>query len=48
MINFVKRQVAVNRYLSTLGNPISVLSHFQVEEGRQNNWASILDAFGSG
>ena len=41
MINFAKRQVVANRYLSALGHSISILSYFQVEEKSGDHLASI-------
>ena len=43
MINFAKRKVVANRYLSALDNCISVLSYFQVEQGCGDHLASILN-----
>ena len=44
MINFAKRQVVANRYLSVLGHSVSAWSYFQVEEGCGNHFALIFNA----
>ena len=44
MINVGKREVVANRYLSAMGNSVSVLSYFQAEEGCGNYSASIFNA----
>ena len=43
-----KKQVAANRYLSALGNRISILSYFQMEEGCGEHLASTFNALVSG
>ena len=43
VINFTKRQVVANRYLSVLGHSISALSYFQVDEECGNHFALIFN-----
>ena len=44
MINSAKKQVVADRYLSAMGNSVSILSHFQVEEGCGGHLALIFNA----
>ena len=44
VIDYAKRQVVANRYLSALGHSISILSYCQLEEGSGDHLASIVDA----
>ena len=43
MLNFAKRQLGSDRYLSALGHFILILSYFQVEEGCRDNFASVFN-----
>ena len=43
VINFAKRRVVANRYLSAMGHSISIVSYFQVDKGCGDHLASIFD-----